>query len=124
MDRYTPGEDTNVLKAFRQMQAEDRWSIMGNMKPETCPVCWKHMKHWLLHVISECRGQRILPIWKELEELAGGPLSDNDAEWVKETGNRFEPHTTSIVGQLILQWTDERKTDTAGHQEEPEDLEE
>ena len=48
--------------------------------------------------------------------------SDNNAEWVKETANRSEPHTTSILGQQIVQWTDERKPEAAGHQEEPEDV--
>ena len=64
VDRNTQGGDTNVLKVFRQMQLEDRWSIMG--------MFWEHVEHWLLHFISECRCRRIRPIRKKLEVL--GPL--------------------------------------------------
>ena len=91
---------------------------MGNIKSKTCPVCWEHM---LLHVIFECRCQKILPIEKEPEKLAGGPLSDN-TDWATKTANQYEPHTTSILGQLIFQWTGEHKTDSTGLQEEAADL--
>ena len=55
------------------------------------------------------------------EELIGGPLSKN-TNCVKKTANHYELHKTYILEQLIIQWTDEHKTEAAGQLEDPKDL--
>ena len=101
-DKRLLNEDTTVLKAYRQAQLQDRWSII------TCLVCQEKMKNWLIHVIIHCQCPQIDPQRREMEAQAGGSIQMR-TEWLTRIANTFEEPSSRILGTLIMNWTNKRK---------------
>ena len=45
-----------VGNGIRQAVCRDRWSIVGNIEGDECPVCGIKWEDWLKHITIECRG--------------------------------------------------------------------
>ena len=99
--------ETTGARCLRQLQAEDRWTIIGNMKDEKCPICDQEMSKWTDHIVKKCQEPTTQRLRDKLQKSMGGIIT---ADKIKDAVNKWGTSESMIMGQMVNAWTKARMT--------------